>query len=211
MRSGNPGPLQSPPGENTSSSQKTLPAQQDATGAHLFTQRGLFDPNWRTGVLTAADGDTSLTDPILLRPALSASTDMYLKLGNEAPIRPANMGAINLTPTAAQKEETRTTKTLPQSAQPAMNRVTPVNQTRPLQQAIETGNSAGNAPLSTVRSFVSRSISTCTSSPSDITPASFCMVLFMSRKCGPFFLGKRDERNSKPTVHWPPPRSQKVR
>ena len=156
MRPGNPGPLQSPPGQNASSSQKTLPAQQDTTGAYLFTLRGSFDPNWRTGVLSATagqQGDSSSTDPIMLRPALSASTDMYLKLGNEAPIRPANMGAINLTPTAAQKEETRTTKTLPQSAQPAMNRVTPVNQTRPLQQAIETGNSAGNAPLSTVRSF----------------------------------------------------------
>ncbi|TMD44803.1 MAG: serine/threonine protein kinase, partial [Chloroflexi bacterium] len=152
----NPGPLQSPPGQNASSSQKTLPAQQDTTGAYLFTLRGSFDPNWRTGLLSATggqQGDSSSTDPIMLRPALSASTDMYLKLGNEAPIRPANMGAINLTPTAAQKEETRTTKTLPQSAQPAMNRVTPVNQTRPLQQAIETGNSAGNAPLSTVRSF----------------------------------------------------------
>src|ERR1700694_2377264 len=55
--------------------------------------------------------------------------------------------------TAAQKEEARITKDLPQPAPAAMNPVTPVDQTMPSQQAIETGKSAVNAPLPTVPAF----------------------------------------------------------
>jgi serine/threonine protein kinase len=174
----NPGPLRSPSGENASSSQETLPAQQDATGVRLFTPRGLLDSKWRTGVLTTVEGqqgDTSSTGAISLRPALSASTDTYLKLGNETPILPADTGAINHAfptawhdevrlvvgqsenepgaPTAVQKEEARTTKDLPQLAPAAINPVTPVDQTMPSRQTIETGKSAVNAPLPTVPAF----------------------------------------------------------